>query len=451
MRRRKRRQKGSGQVLERQPGRWSIRWWEKGKCHFRGSYATKEEAERTLAKVIGEIAQGRDGMPPDSRGFPTLSKLADEWLARRDHTHRAADDDRCRWNLHLKPAFGHLRAPEVDSARIRGFVEAMLSKEHKPAPLNPATVGHCVRLLSTFFSDLCERSRETGATANPVRTLPRSTRRLMKPTHRPEDTPFLESLTAVRQVFQALRDGNPEEDVPGHEQTAVAFAAAAFGGLRTGEVLGLSWQRVDLDGRRMRVVEQVHNSALGPLKDDESRTVPVQDALIPVLTAWKLKTGGEGLLFKPEQPGRRAGRGTGAPSTFVRPHTLHKHLRKALTDCKLPGLTWYQCTRHTFASQWVIAGGSMEKLAVVLGHSSTEVTRHYAHLRPDHLRAADRRLLDVDLLRAGGEVVPLPGADREAASGEGEAPGNGAIKHSLSTGEISDMQSSGNTVSSSRP
>ncbi len=117
-------------------------------------------------------------MPVDTRGLPTLKTLAAEWLNRRDHTHRAAYDDRCRWRLHLEPAFGHLRAPEVDAARIRALLEDKLTEG-----LNPATVGHLVRLLSTFCTDLCERPRETGATSNPVRSLSKSTRRLMRPTH----------------------------------------------------------------------------------------------------------------------------------------------------------------------------------------------------------------------------------------------------------------------------
>ncbi len=100
---------------------------------------------------------------------------------------------------------------------------------------------------------------------------------------------------------------------------------------------------------------------------------------------------------------------------FMRPHTLHARPRTALAACDLPTeLTWYQCTRHTFASQWVMANGSIEKLAAMLGHSSTEVTRRYAHLRPDHFREADRRLLDVDLGHAGAEVVRLAG-DRQAS------------------------------------
>ncbi len=189
--RRNRRQKGSGQLLfkkagRKKAGRWSIRWRENGRYRFKGGIPDRETAERALKKVLGEIAQNRAGLPPDPRGLPTLSELADAWLDRRDHTHRGAVDDRCRWKVHLRPAFGGLRASEVDAACIRKFVEDRLR-----AGLNPATVQRCVRTLSTFYSDLCERPRETGAVSNPVRTLPRSTRRLMRPTWDWKHTPSL--------------------------------------------------------------------------------------------------------------------------------------------------------------------------------------------------------------------------------------------------------------------
>jgi site-specific recombinase XerD len=47
-----------------------------------------------------------------------------------------------------------------------------------------------------------------------------------------------------------------------------------------------------------------------------------------------------------------------------------------------PGLGWYEATRHTFASQWVMAGRSLEELKEILGHYSVVVTERYAHLRP---------------------------------------------------------------------
>ena len=43
----------------------------------------------------------------------------------------------------------------------------------------------------------------------------------------------------------------------------------------------------------------MQDGRLGPLKDDEPRIVPLLKSLAPILAEWKLKTGGEGLLFKP--------------------------------------------------------------------------------------------------------------------------------------------------------
>jgi integrase len=100
----------------------------------------------------------------------------------------------------------------------------------------------------------------------------------------------------------------------------------------------------------------------------------------------------------------------GSPPRFVKEHTLGKRLRAVLEALKLsrPGLNWYRCTRHTFASQWVIGGRSIEKLAAVPGHSSVTTTERYAHLRVDHFSDDDRRAIPVDLSRPDGAVVELP-------------------------------------------
>ncbi len=68
-------------------------------------------------------------------------------------------------------------------------------------------------------------------------------------------------------------------------------------------------------------------------------------------------------------------------------------------------MTWYQCTRHTFASRWIQAGGSLAKLAEILGHSTTEVTLRYAHLSPGNFTEQERQLVDVQLQDA--TVLPL--------------------------------------------
>src|SRR5229473_2524465 len=122
-RHRKRRQWGSGEIHQTSSG-WQVRWRENGLRRTRGGFATREDAERVLAKMRGDVA------------------------------------------------------------RIRAFVEVKLAEK-----LNPATIRIFIALLSAVFVDLTERGLATG---NPARGLPKSLMRLIRPTHDPKKTPFIE-------------------------------------------------------------------------------------------------------------------------------------------------------------------------------------------------------------------------------------------------------------------
>ena len=85
-------------------------------------------------------------------------------------------------------------------------------------------------------------------------------------------------------------------------------------GLRTGEIFALRWLHVDLAARRIHVRESVK----GPLKDKDSRVVPILDPLLPILSEWKLKSGGEGIVIPPlRRDGRKIDKGT--PGRFCGP------------------------------------------------------------------------------------------------------------------------------------
>lgn len=388
MARRKRRQWGNGSVRERSPGRWQVRWVENGQRRAEGGFPTRDDAERVLAKILGEAAQGRTHLPLNPRDVPTLETFAAPWLDARERTHRAADCDRYRWKKHLSPHFGHLRPAQVDAGAVRVFVQAKLAEG-----LSSGTVRILVALLSSLFAELVEDGK---ATSNPARELPRATRRLVKPSHDPRTTPFIEKLDDVRRIYLELP-----------EPLNVAYALGAFAGLRTGEVFGLKWEHVDLPARRIHVRESIS----GPLKDGDSRVVPILDTLQPVLSKWKLRAGTEARVIPPM---RRDGQ-------HINKGTPGKYLRAALKALGLQreGLGWYEATRHSFASHWVLGGGSIEKLKELLGHYSVVMTERYAHLRVDLFADRDRGALAIDLRPGTVETAPVganSGTEAPAAS-----------------------------------
>jgi len=166
----------------------------------------------------------------------------------------------------------------------------------------------------------------------------------------------------------------------------------------------------------------VRESIDGPLKDKDSRMVPVLDPLLPILKAWKLKRGGEGLVIPPMR----------CDGVHVDKATPGKALQVALVALGLarPGFglpdpakpkarqkLWYWCTRHTFASQWVMAGGSIEKLKEILGHYSVVVTERYAHLKPEFFTARDLETIDLDLRPGRPAARPIEDRMRTAPAG----------------------------------
>lgn len=201
----------------------------------------------------------------------------------------------------------------------------------------------------------------------------------------------------------------------------------ALAGLRPGEIVGLEWGDVRLDDRRILIQRQVRHGKVGPTKSGKPRLVPIIEPLAKILAEWKLATGGEGLLFKPLTPWRKKTR-------FIGDKLVREKLREAFTAAGLPEkLTWYHGSRHTYASQHVMGGGSLGTLREILGHSSVTVTERYAHLRPDLFKPEDLLQLSVGMSREGGAVIDMATARAEKAAGDAaQVPADGVASREAS-------------------
>ena len=151
---------------------------------------------------------------------------------------------------------------------------------------------------------------------------------------------------------------------------ALIIAALDTGG-RLSELLKLTWQDVDISRRTVRFHQTNTKSA-------KTRDVPMTDRLAEVL---------EGL--------RPVTNISGAPAlVFTRDGKPLGSIKKAYIGAKKrAGLgkdVTFHTLRHTYASWFVMNGGSIFTLQHHLGHSDVRLTMRYAHLAPAYLQDSVR-------------------------------------------------------------
>jgi integrase len=179
-----------------------------------------------------------------------------------------------------------------NTVRTRAFPGARASgKEGAGKPLSPRSVQKVLTLIGT----VCRYGKRIGLmTNNPVGDVkkPRAARRSV----------YVLDVEEIARLRAAL-------DVP-HEGLLVELAITT--GLRSGEIRGLVWESIDLEGKRLFVEHQATRRRDDDVTKTENslRTVPVSAYLIPELKRWKLAcpVTARGLVF-PGEPNEKGERG----------------------------------------------------------------------------------------------------------------------------------------------
>jgi integrase len=161
---------------------------------------------------------------------------------------------------------------------------------------------------------------------------------------------------------------------------------AMFTGVRRGEALGLEWNRVD----RARGVVLLTNT-----KNDKPREVQLSSNADAAL-ARRWTPDASGLVF-----GSRNW------------NSFRQAWAAALKAAGVHRFRFHDL-RHTTASWLVQQGRSLREVKELLGHSDIQVTMRYAHLAPDHLRAAVASLdgildapADAPWRKSGARTAPV--------------------------------------------
>lgn len=168
------------------------------------------------------------------------------------------------------------------------------------------------------------------------------------------------------------------EELPEHQREVVVFALAT--GLRQGNVLGLTWDRVHM-ARRMAMVEH------GDTKNGEALGVPLNDLAMAVLERQQGKHATRVFTF----------RGNPLRSANTRAW------RAALERAGIEDFRWHDL-RHTWAS-WLrqndVPTWVLQELG---GWKSESMVRRYAHMSVKHLQPfADQLIFDPETAIAAKE------------------------------------------------
>jgi integrase len=325
-------------------------------------FRTKKEAQTFLANVESRKADGTYIDPASARA--TVSQLGTTWLAGQTHLKPSSSAVvESAWRLHVEPIWGPKMVGEIRFSDVQTWV-ADLARGSAVAKSKSATV--VLRAHGILASLLEAAVRDHRIPSNPARgvALPRKVGR----EHR--------YLTHEELHKLAQASGN----------YATLIRLLGYTGLRWGEATGLRPQDIDLERRRISVVQNAvlvkGEVIIGTPKTHKRRSVPFPAFLVPSLAIALAGREREDFVFADL-------RGRPLITPTAQPHSWYN---RALASAELPGMTIHDL-RHTAASLAIAAGANVKAVQKMLGHASAAMTLDvYADLFDDDLDSVATRL-----------------------------------------------------------
>ena len=224
-----------------------------------------DEARRKAQDLLGRVARGEDpaGERSEARAMPTLGQAFEEYMKTGARRRPATE---VLYRSHMRLCFGDWLARPLDNISRRE-VEARfhrVTEKHGWAAANKST-----SLLRSVYRRPCV---DREGLRNPVDLWFAAGGRFNRPRRR--------RISAPAEVLPRWRRGIEAEAVVA--ATRDIFLIGLYTGMRLGEILSLQWQRVDLDGRILRVEET---------KTGEPLELPVTRQLGAVLARLRAEAG----------------------------------------------------------------------------------------------------------------------------------------------------------------
>lgn len=347
-----------------------------------GSFPTRRDADAARAALVHSHHSGTLVIPSSA----TLENwVRERWLpTMRTQVKPSTWSSYARnCDLHLLPRLGHVQLRRLTPTLITATYTELLANGRRNgdrAGLSPKTVRY---LHSTLHKALTDAVDAGLLASNPAQRA-----RPPKP---------------GRTSHQELRSWTPAQlraflELTAGDRLGAAWHLAAMTGMRRGEVLGLRWADLDVNGSRLSVRHTIisvdYEICSSSPKAHKARVIDLDPRTIELLEA-----------HRERQRAERTEWGTGyldgdlvfarENGTPLQPDSFSHAFQRLIADSSLPRIRLHDL-RHTHASIALAAGVPIKVVSERLGHESPAFTlKQYAHALPGMQAEAAARIADL--------------------------------------------------------
>lgn len=344
------------------------------KYKWHGGHKTKKEAQRELARLLNEVHNGTYVEP--SRF--SVAEYLRHWLetyARPKVAARTLERYEEIVQNHLIPSLGHYPLAKLQPLHIQTcYKEALESgRRNGKGGLSHQTVLHHHRVLDCALKWAVKWQILARNPADFV-DAPKAPHREMKALDQDGTVRLLATAEGTRLYLPVL--------------------IAVTTGMRLGEILGLSWDDVDLKSGVLQVRRALQETRAGlslkePKTERSRRTINIPTLLVEALVKHKGELAGRKLILggawqehKLVIPGE-----SGSP---LSPKVISKAFEHLAQRAGCPEIRFHDL-RHSSASQLLGAGVPVGVVSARLGHARTSTTHDiYGHCLPGQQEEAAR-------------------------------------------------------------
>lgn len=352
---------GNGSIRKRSKGTWEARYtvgrdMATGKQIQKSVYGkTQQEVRKKLAQITTELDNGVFTEPSKITVGEWLDVFLNEYNGNVKEFTQKSYEIYCE--KHLKPMLGRIKLTSLTAPMIQKAYNDILSGATSSKPLSAKSLKNCHGVLHKALK-IAQKVGYIRYNPSDSVILPRAERPVIKPL---TDEDIANLLSAIQ--------GHKYEDL---------YKVTLFTGMREGEILGLTWDCVDLENHTISVEKQLILEKekggaykFAPLKNDKCRCIKIPKTICNILARLKNLPTAENpmnLVFVDEN-GK---------------HLIHKTVLsnyKAIAKKIGVPASRFHDLRHTFAVLSLQNGDSIKTLQENLGHATASFTMQtYAHV-----------------------------------------------------------------------